>query len=593
MYTVEFRFIGKRVVGFFSRDNAAIQALSQSIMAVVTIDQNNNITFYNQAAERLWGYTPNEVLGKNIKMLVPTEHQANHDSYVNTHRSTNVNKIVGSSREVELETKSGKRIWVQLALSQVLVSGKKHYTAFVRDVTEERESREIVAQTLEQALDAVICIDENNNVTLFNASAEKLWGYSRTEVIGKNVKMLVPQAIQKNHDDYVNANRETGRDKIVGTSREVKIERKDGATLWGKLSLSKVRLDKRTLYTAFIKDVTEEVEQRETQRMLSLVANETDNAVIISDANGLIEYVNNGFYRLTGWKLDEVKGKKPGSFLQGEQTDKRTVDVIRQKLKNREAFYDEVLNYRKDGTAYWTSLSINPVFDKGNLVNFIAVQADITRVKQMALDFTNKLKAIGSALVLLEMKPDGEIVEANKLLKDTLKGTIDSKDFARELMKGLTTDDKAKLESSGFVSKIVEFSANDNFLAFDARISALKDFSGDITRYVFFAVNISARKQAVNDTQGAMQELLTTSQTISTIVGTINSISEQTNLLALNAAIEAARAGEMGRGFAVVADEVRTLAGNSQSSSNEIDNLVKTTVSKIEELAGLIQRIDG
>ncbi|WDT85452.1 PAS domain S-box protein [Alteromonas sp. 009811495] len=580
-------------MGFFSRDNAAVQALSQSILAVVTIDENNNVTFYNHAAQQLWGYSPDEVIGKNIRKLVPTEHQANHDSYVNTHRSTNKNKIVGSSREVELETKSGNRIWVQLALSQVIVGGKKHYTAFVRDVTEERESREIVEQTLEQALDAVVCIDEHNNITLFNASAEKLWGYKRSEVIGKNVKMLVPQAIQKEHDSYVNANRETGQDKIVGTSREVKIERKDGNTLWGRLSLSKVRLADRTLYTAFIRDVTEEVEQRELQRMLSLVANETDNAVIISNADGLIEYVNNGFYRLTGWKLDEVRGKKPGSFLQGEETDPRTVDVIRQKLKNREAFYDEILNYRKDGTPYWTSLSINPVFDAGKLVNFIAVQADITRVKQMALDFTNKLKAIGSALVLLEMKPDGEVIEANKLLKDTLKGTMDSKDFAQELMGRLTSEDKDKLSASGFVSKIVEFKANGNYLAFDSRISALKNFNGQITRYVFFAVNISGRKQAVNDTQGAMQELLTTSQTISTIVGTINSISEQTNLLALNAAIEAARAGEMGRGFAVVADEVRTLAGNSQASSNEIDNLVKTTVSKIEELAQLIQRIDG
>ncbi|NDW22678.1 PAS domain S-box protein [Alteromonas hispanica] len=580
-------------MGFFSRENAAKQALSQSILAVVTIDENNNVTFYNDAAEQLWGYSPSEVIGKNIKMLVPREHQSNHDSYVNTHRNTGVNKIVGSSREVELETKSGQRIWVQLALSQVDVGGKKHYTAFVRDVTEEREAREIVEQTLEQALDAVVCINENNEVTLFNASAEKFWGYRREEVIGKNVKMLVPKAIQANHDNYVNANRETGQDKIVGTSREVRVERKDGELLWGRLSLSKVRLADRTLYTAFVRDVTEEVEQRELQRMLSLVANETDNAVIISDSDGLIEYVNNGFYRLTGWSLEEVRGKKPGSFLQGEETDPRTVDVIRQKLKNRDAFYDEILNYRKDGSPYWTSLSINPVFNEGQLTNFIAVQADITRVKQMSLDFTNKLQAIGSALVLLEMEPDGRLVEANKLLKETLKGIYDSKDFAKELMSRLTSEDRTQLEKTGFVSKILEFRNNDKYLAFDSRISALKNFNGQITRYVFFAINVSTRKQAVNDTQGAMQELLTTSQTISTIVGTINSISEQTNLLALNAAIEAARAGEMGRGFAVVADEVRTLAGNSQSSSNEIDNLVKTTVTKIEELAQLIKGIDG
>ncbi|MCP5012400.1 MAG: PAS domain S-box protein [Aestuariibacter sp.] len=580
-------------MNFFKKNDAAEQALKQSILAVVTIDENNNITFYNDAAQALWGYTPKEVLGRNIQMLVPSEHKANHDSYVNSHRRTGVNKIVNSSREVELERKDGKRIWVQLALSQVVLNGKKHYTAFVRDVTQERESREIVEQTLEQALDAVVCIDEHNNVTLFNASAEKLWGYQRQEVIGQNVKMLVPQAIQPQHDAYVNANRETGVDKIVGTSREVKIERRDGQTLWGRLSLSKVKLNDRTLYTAFIKDVTEEVEQRELQRMLSLVANETDNAVIISNAEGLIEYVNTGFEKLTGWKLDEVKGKKPGSFLQGTETDPRTVDVIRQRIKNREAFYDEILNYRKDGTPYWTSLSINPVFENSKLVNFIAVQADITRVKQMALDFTNKLHAIGSALVLLEIEPNGRVIEANKLLKDTLSGVIQVEDFAHQLNQQLTAEEKAELESSGFVSKVLELKQEGHYLAFDSRLCALKNFAGEVTRYVFFAIDVTSRKQAVNETQDAMQELLTTSQTISTIVGTINSISEQTNLLALNAAIEAARAGDLGRGFAVVADEVRTLAGSSQVSSNEIDNLVRTTVGKIEELASLIRRIDN
>ncbi|MAP22259.1 MAG: hypothetical protein CL582_15110, partial [Alteromonadaceae bacterium] len=481
-------------MNFFKKNDAAEQALKQSILAVVTIDENNNITFYNDAAQALWGYTPKEVLGRNIQMLVPSEHKANHDSYVNSHRKTGVNKIVNSSREVELERKDGKRIWVQLALSQVVLNGKKHYTAFVRDVTQERESREIVEQTLEQALDAVVCIDEHNNVTLFNASAEKLWGYQRQEVIGQNVKMLVPQAIQPQHDAYVNANRETGVDKIVGTSREVKIERRDGQTLWGRLSLSKVKLNDRTLYTAFIKDVTEEVEQRELQRMLSLVANETDNAVIISDAEGLIEYVNTGFEKLTGWKLDEVKGKKPGSFLQGTETDPRTVDVIRQRIKNREAFYDEILNYRKDGTPYWTSLSINPVFENSKLVNFIAVQADITRVKQMALDFTNKLHAIGSALVLLEIEPNGRVIEANKLLKDTLSGVIQVEDFAHQLNQQLTAEEKAELESSGFVSKVLELKQEGHYLAFDSRLCALKNFAGEVTRYVFFAIDVTSRK---------------------------------------------------------------------------------------------------
>jgi PAS domain S-box len=137
--------------------------------------------------------------------------------------------------------------------------------------------------------------------------------------LGKTSKWLVPQAIQANHGNYVYANRETGQDKIVGTSREVRVERKDGKELWGRLSLSKVRLADRTLYTAFVRDVTEEVEQRELQRMLSLVANETDNAVIISNADGLIEYVNNGFYRLTGWSLEEVKGKNQALFYKAKR----------------------------------------------------------------------------------------------------------------------------------------------------------------------------------------------------------------------------------------------------------------------------------
>lgn len=576
---------------FFSSESK--QALDQSIIAVVTIDEMNQITFFNKAAEGLWGYSAGEVLGKNVALLLPDEIQSNHDQYVNRHRQTNEDRIVGSSREVQLRHKSGHYIWVQLSLSQILVKGKKHYTAFIRDVTQEREAREVITQTLEQALDAVVCIDEENKVTLFNAAAEKLWGYTRQEVLGRNVKMLVPKEIQSHHDGYVNANRSTGKDKIVGTSREVKIERKDGSMLWGQLSLSKIKLREKTLYTAFVKDVTEEVARRTEREMLSLVANETDNSVIITDPYGLVEYVNQGFERITGYSFAEVKGKKPGTFLQGKDTDPDTVQRIRQRIKEKKPFYDEILNYSKTGEPYWISLSINPVFSEtGELKNFISIQANITQVKQMALDFTRKLNAISGAMVLMETDPQGRVLNANDLLKKSLTGVTSEQEFASHVFGSLTAADKESIESSGITVLSVTIKGQAKELSLDARLCALKNFSGAITQYVLFGIDISQRRQAVHETQDAMKELLRVSEQISHIVSAINEISEQTNLLALNAAIEAARAGEIGRGFAVVADEVRNLAANSKKSSNDINLLIKDTVNKINELAELLSKIE-
>ena len=144
----------------------ALEALRQSIDAVVCIDHRNRVTFYNTAAERLWGYTPDEVLGHNVRMLVPMEHREHHDGYVNRHRSMGQNRIVGTFREVQLQTKGGQRIWVSLALNQTRLWGRTGYTAIVRDISAEREAREMVTQTLEQAIDAVVTIDENNCVTV-------------------------------------------------------------------------------------------------------------------------------------------------------------------------------------------------------------------------------------------------------------------------------------------------------------------------------------------------------------------------------------------------------------------------------------------
>lgn len=116
---------------------------------------------------------------------------------------------------------------------------------------------------------------------------------------------------------------------------------------------------------------------------LSLVAQKTDNCVIVTNPDGKIEWCNNGFTKLSGYKLEEVKGMKPGSFLQGKLTDKKAIAIISQALKELKPVQTEILNYHKKGHPYWVSLAITPVFDEErNVMNFFSIQSDITERKR-------------------------------------------------------------------------------------------------------------------------------------------------------------------------------------------------------------------
>lgn len=556
------------------------QTLEQALDAVVTIDVDNNITFFNAAAETLWGYTRDEVLGRNVEMLVPSEHHGHHDGYVDANRESGVNKIVGTSREVEVPRKDGSRVWASLALSKIRVDGDIIYTAFVRDITEQRRAQQIVQQTLEQAIDAVVTIDKDNNVTFFNGAAEKLWGYSRDEVIGHNVKMLVPAVMQAKHDGFVNANRETGQDKIVGTSREVEVYRKDGDMLWGKLSLARIKLGNETIYTAFVQDVTKEVENRERFKMLSLVADETDNSVIITDAAGLIEYTNPGFERMTGFTFDEVKGRKPGDVLQGKLTDTGSVARIREKLHAGEPFYEEILNYSKEGEAYWISLSINPIFNSaGKLERFISVQANITDTKVAALEFTARIDGIERSNVVIEWDEYGNFGKANDIGFQLLSDYgIDSPNLSA----AVSDHDANALKAGEFLSRELTIEgAGGKKLFLSGSLQAINDYQGRLASIVMYANDVTERRTAIEETSALMRNVL---DRINGTAKSIDGIARQTNLLSLNATIEAARAGDAGRGFAVVASEVRNLATGSSDSAAEIASLIEDTRTQIEAL---------
>lgn len=116
---------------------------------------------------------------------------------------------------------------------------------------------------------------------------------------------------------------------------------------------------------------------------LSRVASQTTNGVIITDTKGHIEWINEGFTRITGYSLNEVIQRKPGEILQGVQTDPATIQHIRQQLSQQESFSAELINYRKDGQPYWVRISCDPLRDaSGKLQGYMAIETDITARKQ-------------------------------------------------------------------------------------------------------------------------------------------------------------------------------------------------------------------
>lgn len=240
---------------------------------------------------------------------------------------------------------------------------------------------DIFVQTLEQAIDSVVVIDTHNCVVLFNRAAEQLWGFSKAEVLGRNVSMLVPENIRGKHDGYVDSNRRTGVNKIVGTTREVPIHKKDGTQRWGSMSISRVESDGQILFTAFVKDVTEQRKERKRTKLLSLVADQTDNAMFITNGAGKLVYANKGFEKLFGHAFAEVEGRRPAGLLVPHLSAARVAQVQECLVRGQSLRLEELLQV-KGGERIWCNVAINPVFGgNGELAHTVTVLTDITASK--------------------------------------------------------------------------------------------------------------------------------------------------------------------------------------------------------------------
>jgi PAS domain S-box-containing protein len=120
-------------------------------------------------------------------------------------------------------------------------------------------------------------------------------------------------------------------------------------------------------------------QRRDEIANLAAVAEHTDNAVVITDLESRIEWINAGFTRITGFELTEVRGRRPSDFLHGPRTDPATRSRIRDAVKCKRSFVEEIYNYSKDGRGYWICMEVQPLHDdRGEVRGFMAIESDVT-----------------------------------------------------------------------------------------------------------------------------------------------------------------------------------------------------------------------
>src|SRR5215831_7226763 len=234
--------------------------------AIVSIDAGYRISLFNEAAERMFGHSPAEVLGQPIDVLIPARYHAAHQQHIERFATgRDIARRMGERQEVVGRRKNGEEFSTEASISKLDVGGERFYTVVLRDVTERkqaeyglRNSEAKLAGILAIAGDAIVSIDAGYRISLFNEAAERMFGYSPAEVLGQPIDVLIPARYHAAHQQHIDRFA-TGPDiaRRMGERQEVVARRKNGDEFPTEASISKLDVGGERFYTVVLRDITE------------------------------------------------------------------------------------------------------------------------------------------------------------------------------------------------------------------------------------------------------------------------------------------------------------------------------------------------
>jgi PAS domain S-box-containing protein len=370
------------------------EEITENSSAIIcSTDKEGRILHFNYAAEKIFGYSKEELYGLTTFDLVPPEFRKK----IKLHYLRQfIERRETSYKEVPLVKKSGEVIWAGQIVN--LVFEGKEITGFrvvSHDITERKYAQEKLIQKekhlesiINTAIDAIIVVDEDGKITEWNDKSYELLGWSRKEAVGNFIyDLIVPVKYRNAHFDSLKRYSKSGLGRVINRRIEIIGSHKDGHNIPIELSIAQVEIAGQISFTAFIRDITKRIESeqaiKESEKTLRMIIDLIPDRVYLKDSEGRFLLNNKAHLESFGAKeQSDVKGKTNFDLL-----DRNLATIYHEQDQLIVGTHEPILNalqdeVRKTGKRHWVMVSKLPFdFGEGKKTGVIGISRDITKQK--------------------------------------------------------------------------------------------------------------------------------------------------------------------------------------------------------------------
>jgi diguanylate cyclase (GGDEF)-like protein/PAS domain S-box-containing protein len=481
-----------------------------SLDIITVLDERGFVRFENPAAEQLLGHEPNEMIGRWVFDFI---HPDDRPAALRAFQEVLARPDQTASAEFRFQHNDGSwRYLAAVGRNLLHDPGIAGVIVNSRDVTEQKQAEQALRESeerfrqLTENIDEVFWISDPSITTMYYVSPayERIWGRT-CESLLKSPRSFLEAVHPDDRQELLasKAAKEVGQQYSI----EYRIIRPDGSVRWISDRGFPVIDEHGTVYrcAGIAEDITKRRAREEELIKLMLAVEQSPAAVVITDAQGTIEFVNPKFTEITGYSAVEAVGENP-RMLKSHQHDAQFYRDLWETITAGRDWRGEFCNKKKDGTLYWESASVSAVRNERNeITNFVAVKEDITAKvrdqEQLRLQ-SSALSAAANSIFITDKR--GHIMWANaafcrlsgfrleELTDQTPRiqksGQHDA-EFYREIWQTI-------LAGKVWSGETVERRKNGELYTVHQTITPLTDGSGEITHFIAVHEDITARKDA-------------------------------------------------------------------------------------------------